>query len=87
MERERFVIVRLHPALNGDSEGEHPHFRPQSSGQLVRTPCAQGAADRPGDPGVLEQSPLLHFGVRRDHQHALGGLGPLLRGHRGPGGH
>ena len=28
MERERFVIVRLHPALNGDCEGEHPHFRP-----------------------------------------------------------
>ena len=24
MDRERFVIVRPHPALNGDREGEHP---------------------------------------------------------------
>ena len=86
VERERIVIVRRHPALNGDGEGEHPHFRPQAGGQLVRAPCAQGGADRPGDPGVLEQSPLLHFGVGRDHQHALGGLGPLPRGHRGIGG-
>jgi hypothetical protein len=35
---------------------------------------------------VLEQSPLLQFAVRRDHQHALGGLSPLLRGHRDLGG-
>jgi nucleoside-diphosphate-sugar epimerase len=29
MERERFALVRLHPALNGDREGEHPYFRSQ----------------------------------------------------------
>ncbi len=44
MERERFVIVRLYPALNGDCEGEHPHFRPQPGGQLVRAPFAPGGA-------------------------------------------
>jgi hypothetical protein len=35
---------------------------------------------------VLEQSPLLQFAVRRDHEHALGDLSPLLRGHRDLGG-
>jgi hypothetical protein len=35
---------------------------------------------------VLEQSSLLQFDVRRDHEHALGGPGPLLRGHRDLGG-
>lgn len=81
-----FVVVRLHPALEGDPEGEHPHFRPESGGQLVLAPRTQGGADRPGDPGVLEQAPLLHFGVRRDHQHTLGGPGSLPRRHRGVGG-
>jgi hypothetical protein len=41
--RERFVIVRLHPALEGDGESEHAHLRPEPSGQFVRAGrCAQG---------------------------------------------
>jgi hypothetical protein len=35
---------------------------------------------------VLEQSPLLHLGVRRGHPHALDCLDPLPRGQRGVGG-
>jgi len=85
MERERLRIVRLHPALNGNCEGEHPHFRPQPGGQLVCAPFAQGGGDRPGDPGVLEQPPLLKFAVRRDNQDALGGLSPLAAGLAGSG--
>jgi hypothetical protein len=28
MPRERFVVIRPHPALHGDCEREHPHFGP-----------------------------------------------------------
>ena len=84
--RERFVVVRLHPALDGYDEGEHRRFRAQPGGQLVRAAFAQGGTDRRGDPGVLEQSPLLQVAVGRDHPPALDGLGPSLRGHDRVGG-
>ena len=57
MERERFVIVRLHPALNGDCEGEHPHFRPQPGGSRLLE-CVFHRVFAPGGPaprlGLLE---------------------------------
>ena len=52
--RERFVIVRLHPAVERDAEREHAHLGPQPRGKFVCASLAQGSSDRLGDPGVLE---------------------------------
>jgi hypothetical protein len=42
VEREWFVVPRLHPSLDSDGEGEHSHFRSQPGGQVVCAPFAQG---------------------------------------------